>query len=82
MIVCVCRRVACAEIRGAAEGGCVSFEAFCEQRQLGLQCGRCRDTARALFERPQYDAAPLPVAPAQQGAGAQSSTAQASRLGR
>ena len=55
MIVCVCRRVACTEIRSAGRSGSGSFEAFCERRQLGRQCGRCCDMARELFHNPHED---------------------------
>ncbi len=50
MYVCLCQAVTDTEIREAANGGACDLEGLRDALGVGVNCGRCSETAQAIID--------------------------------
>lgn len=50
MIVCLCKRVSCNDIRSAAGNGVETLRELSRELGVATQCGKCAQCARAILQ--------------------------------
>ncbi len=50
MIVCLCKRVSCTDIRSAAGNGVATLRDLSRELGVATQCGKCAQCARGILQ--------------------------------
>jgi len=50
MIVCLCKRVSCNDIRSAAGNGIATLRELSRELGVATQCGKCAQCARGILQ--------------------------------